>query len=66
MNLANLHVLCGVSDVEMIEVLFPEEPYRYGLNRYAGIGDDGLMHLPDGPGLGAEPDWAYIDAHPID
>jgi L-alanine-DL-glutamate epimerase-like enolase superfamily enzyme len=63
MNLANLHVLCGATDVEMIEVLFPEPPYEYGLDRYMRIGADGLVRLPEGPGLGAEPDRAYIEAN---
>jgi L-alanine-DL-glutamate epimerase-like enolase superfamily enzyme len=63
MNLANLHLLCGATDVEMIEVLFPEPPYEYGIDRYMRIADDGLIHLPAAPGLGASPDWAYIEAH---
>lgn len=66
MNLANLHVLCGATDVDMIEVLFPEAPYEYGATRYLRIADDGLVHLPPGPGLGAEPDWTYVDAHRTD
>lgn len=66
MNLANLHVLCGATDVEMIEVLFPESPYECGVDRPARIGADGMFHVPDAPGLGARPDWAYIDAHRAD
>jgi L-alanine-DL-glutamate epimerase-like enolase superfamily enzyme len=63
MNLANLHLLCAVEDEIMIEVLFPEAPYEYGASRYARIASDGRIPLPDGPGLGAEPDWAYIEAN---
>lgn len=63
MNLANLHVLCGATDVEMIEVLYPEAPYRYGLKTYAGMGADGLVHLPAQAGLGGQPDWHYIESH---
>jgi L-alanine-DL-glutamate epimerase-like enolase superfamily enzyme len=63
MNLANLHVLCGATDVEMIEVLFPEAPYEYGASDYLRIAGDGLVHLPPGIGLGAAPDLAYIRAH---
>lgn len=66
MNLANLHVLCGATDVEMIEVLVPQAPYQYGLCEYLGVGSDGLARLPDAPGLGAQPDWAYIEAHRTD
>ncbi len=63
MNLANLHVLCGASEVEMIEVLVPQEPYHYGLQEYLRVDPDGCVRLPDRPGLGALPDWAYIEAH---
>ncbi|MEN9774034.1 MAG: hypothetical protein RL322_1104 [Pseudomonadota bacterium] len=61
MNLANLHVLCSTPEPSMVEVLFPEAPYEYGMDRYPRIGPDGMLHLPPGPGLGAEPDWAYIE-----
>ena len=63
MNLANLHVLCGATDVDMIEVLVPQEPYHYGLTDYLRVGPDGMVRLPDAPGLGAVPDWGYIEAH---
>jgi L-alanine-DL-glutamate epimerase-like enolase superfamily enzyme len=63
MNLANLHLMCGASDVEMIEVLVPQAPYHYGLRDYMQVGADGYARLPNGPGLGAEPDWSYIEAH---
>ena len=63
MNLANLHLLCGATDVEMIEVLFPQAPYQFGLQSYLGVDAQGRMHLPDQAGLGAEPDWRYIENH---
>lgn len=63
MNLANLHVLCGATDVDMIEVLVPEAAYEYGLRSYPRLAADGRLHLPPGPGLGGEPDWAYVEAH---
>ncbi len=63
MNLANLHLLCAHDESVMIEMLFPEAPYELGIDRPVRIGSDGFVHLPEGPGLGAEPDWAYIEAH---
>jgi L-alanine-DL-glutamate epimerase-like enolase superfamily enzyme len=65
MNLANLHLLCAHEEPVMIEMLFPEAPYECGIDRPARIGADGLVHLPDGPGLGALPDWSYIHAHAV-
>jgi len=63
MNLANLQLLCGATDVEMIEVLVPQAPYQFGLLDYLRVDADGMARLPDAPGLGGEPDWAYIEAH---
>lgn len=63
MNLANLHVLCGASGVEMLEVLVPQAPYRYGLRSYLEVDADGWIRLPSGAGLGGVPDWDYIEAH---
>ncbi len=63
MNLANLHVLCGATDIAMIEVLVPQAPYHYGLREYLRVDEDGMVRLPTLPGLGGEPDWGYIEAH---
>lgn len=63
MNLANLHVICGVGTIDMIEVLVPQAPYNYGLLHYMQVDPDGYVHLPRGPGLGCEPDWIYIEMH---
>jgi L-alanine-DL-glutamate epimerase-like enolase superfamily enzyme len=63
MNMANLHWLCGASDVEMLEVLFPEPPYQFGLKQYPALAPDGRLHLPAGAGLGVELDWDYIESH---
>lgn len=66
MNLANLHVLCGATDVDMIEVLVPQRPYQFGLHGYLQVDADGWVRLPDAPGLGGLPDWSYIEAHRTD
>ncbi len=65
MNVANLQWLCGGSNVEMLEVLFPELPYRFGLKRYPSLAEDGQLHLPLGPGLGVEIDWDYIPSSTV-
>ncbi|MBL8380478.1 MAG: mandelate racemase/muconate lactonizing enzyme family protein [Burkholderiales bacterium] len=63
MDLANLQVLCGASEVEMIEVLSPQSAYQYGLCAYLQVDADGQARLPDAAGLGALPDWDYIEKH---
>ena len=35
-------------------------------DRVDAIGDDGAFPVPDGPGLGVEYDWDYIEAHATD
>ncbi len=63
MDLANLQVLCGASEVEMIEVLSPQSAYQYGLREYLRVDADGQVRLPAAAGLGTEPDWDYIERH---
>jgi L-alanine-DL-glutamate epimerase-like enolase superfamily enzyme len=63
MNVANLHCLCATPSAEMMEVLVPEEGHAYGLRHYPSIDAEGAIRVPDGPGLGVEIDWEYIDAH---
>ena len=63
MDMANLQWLCGASEVDMLEVLFPEPPYQFGLTRYPALAPDGRLNLPAGPGLGVELDWDYIESH---
>ncbi len=65
MNLANLHCLCSHEEPAMLEMLFPEAPYEMGIDRPLRIDPQGLVHLPEGPGLGAVPDWSYIEAHRV-
>lgn len=63
MNLANLHVLCGATDADWIEILVPEDGYDYALASYLAPDADGYVHAPRGPGLGVAIDRAYIEAH---
>lgn len=49
----------------MLEMLFPEAPYEMGIDRPLRIDSQGLVNLPEGPGLGAVPDWSYIEAHRV-
>ena len=38
--------------------------YKGGYSDYIDtIDDDGTVAVPDGPGLGVDYDWDYIDAH---
>jgi L-alanine-DL-glutamate epimerase-like enolase superfamily enzyme len=63
--LANLHVVCGVGGGPWVE--FPWDPPSWTPQRRdfflaapVRVGGDGLLRLPDAPGLGAEIDEAAV------
>jgi L-alanine-DL-glutamate epimerase-like enolase superfamily enzyme len=49
----------------MFEVLKPDGAHKYGLLKELEIDSDGLIHAPDGPGLGAEIDYELIESQKI-
>ncbi|RPI44842.1 MAG: mandelate racemase, partial [Betaproteobacteria bacterium] len=63
MDVATLHCACAMKNCEFLEVLVPEERYRFGLKRYLEVDAEGNAHAPSGAGLGVEIDWDFIDNH---
>lgn len=63
MNFANLHVLCGATNADWLEILVPEQGYNYALQAYLAPDSTGRVSVTESPGLGAALDWDYIDAH---
>lgn len=63
MNWANLHLLGATGNTDFLEVLVPEESYEYGLTSYPTVDATGEVTLPQAPGLGFEPDRAFIAAN---
>ncbi len=65
LDVANLHVACASQTCAWLESHQPM--FRFGLkNNPMNIDANGLLHLPDGPGLGVELDWDWIDAHTVE
>jgi L-alanine-DL-glutamate epimerase-like enolase superfamily enzyme len=64
-NLANLHVSVALRNCEMFEVLQPDGSHKYGLLKELEIDKDGLIHAPEGPGLGAQIDYELIKSKTI-
>lgn len=65
LDLANLHVALATSSCPWVEC--HQDMFRFGLkNRPLDVDADGLLHLPPGPGLGAELDWDWIDDHTVE
>ncbi len=63
LDVANLHVACAARNTTFMEVHHPV--FRFGLKQHPfdSLTDDGMITLPDGPGLGVELDADWIDAH---
>jgi L-alanine-DL-glutamate epimerase-like enolase superfamily enzyme len=59
-NFANLHVIMAIANTELFEVLLPAQSQKYGLVQDIEIDAEGLVHAPQGPGLGAEIDFGLI------
>jgi L-alanine-DL-glutamate epimerase-like enolase superfamily enzyme len=59
-NFANLHVIMALQNTELFEVLLPSESQKYGLLQDIEIDAQGMVHAPNGPGLGAQIDFELI------
>ncbi|MFC7165256.1 enolase C-terminal domain-like protein [Halospeciosus flavus] len=64
---AHVHAMSAIRNTNYFEhgLLHPES--RWILDQgYEGnpeaLGDDGRMHVPDGPGLGVDVDWEFVEA----
>ena len=60
-NVANLHVTMAIKNCEFFEVLLPAEAQKYGLVQDIEVDSHGLVHAMNGPGLGAQIDFALIE-----
>ena len=60
LELVNLHVAAALPNTGRFEVLWPIERFAFGLAGGLPIAD-GLARAPEGPGLGQELDWAFIE-----
>lgn len=60
LELVNLHVAAAISNTEFFEILSPRAAFDWGLASPINI-EDGMAHVPKGPGLGIDFDWDFID-----
>jgi len=58
---ANLHTALAFGRTTYFEQAVPPEPFEHGVRRPIRTGQDGLVHAPEGPGLGVELDDRAID-----
>jgi L-alanine-DL-glutamate epimerase-like enolase superfamily enzyme len=59
-NVANLHLVMAIRNCEYFEVLLPDAAQKWGLVKDIEVDAQGLVHAPEGPGLGAEIDFDLI------
>jgi len=59
-NVANLHVTMAISNCNYFEVLLPAAAQKYGLVNDIEVDSQGLVHAPEGAGLGYEIDWDLV------
>jgi L-alanine-DL-glutamate epimerase-like enolase superfamily enzyme len=58
---ANLQVMLAFDNIRYFELPYPAEPWEYGVVTPIRPGPDGTVALPDGPGLGVELDWGWVE-----
>jgi L-alanine-DL-glutamate epimerase-like enolase superfamily enzyme len=59
-DLAGLHVAMAVKNCQFFEILLPNAAQQYGLVEDIQVDAQGLVHAPQGPGLGARIDFDLI------
>ena len=60
MDLVNAHVSCAIRNCEFFEYFVPEENYQLPMAGKLPI-ENGIITVPDTPGVGAELDWELIE-----
>ncbi len=65
LDMANLHLACATRLSRFVES--HHDMFRFGLKGDPlRVHEDGCQHLPDGPGLGVEIDWDWMENHTVD
>ncbi len=60
LELVNLHLNGAIANSSYFELLWPMDPFAFGLTEPLPI-TDGIATMPEAPGLGIELDWDMID-----
>ncbi len=64
-NVANLHLIMAIKNCEYFEVLLPDSVQKHGLVRDIEVDANGMVHAPEGPGLGYEIDFDLIGKNKV-
>ncbi len=61
MDIVNLHVSCAIRNCEYFEYFVPETDFQLPMKGWLPIDGEGMITVPDSPGIGAELDWELIE-----
>jgi len=61
LEIVNVHCCAAISNCEFLELLYPISAMNFGMNRAIDIDASGYAHPPEGPGIGVEWDWDFIE-----
>lgn len=64
-NVANLHLMCGIPNSEFFEVILPDDVQKFGLVDDIEVTSNGMVHVPQKPGLGVEINFNLIRQNAI-
>ena len=64
-NVANLHLIMAIPNCEYFEVLLPDEVQKHGLVKDIEVDSNGMVHAPEGPGLGYAIDFDLIEENKV-
>ncbi|WP_235739097.1 enolase C-terminal domain-like protein [Nocardioides alcanivorans] len=65
MDAAALHVALSLPNTEFFEQLVPTETFHFGVDQPVQVDADGYALAPEGPGLGVNIDWDYVNEYKI-
>ncbi len=64
-NVPNLQAIASIRNTELFEVLLPDGAQKTAWSRTSSAGRDGMVHVSNGPGLGAAIDFKLIERKKI-
>jgi len=61
LEIVNLHCCAAISNCEFLELLYPTSYMEFGMKRPIEIDSEGYARVPQGPGIGVDWDWDFIE-----
>lgn len=65
LDLVNLHVSCAIRNCSYFEYFVPESNFQFPMLGQLPIDQDGMITVPEKPGIGGELDWDLIKKQTI-